>query len=93
VGADASQHAGQGQILHDDLQGFFVLALAHHLHVALNIESGRTGQVTRSLVDLLDGKCTGNGLGVALVGRLAIIESLVVFVGQGDRADLGAISA
>jgi hypothetical protein len=49
VGADAPQDTGQGQILHDDLQGFFVLALAHHLHVTLDIESGRTGQAAGAL--------------------------------------------
>ncbi len=93
MGADAPQDAGQGQVLHDDLQGLFVLALTHHLHVGLDIESGRAGQAARGLVCLLDRKGTGNGLGVALVGCLAVVESLIVLVGQGHRADLGAIAA
>jgi hypothetical protein len=38
-------------------------------------------------------KAPGNGLGVALVGCLAEVEALVVFVGQGHRAYLGAITA
>jgi hypothetical protein len=93
VGADASQHAGQGQILHDDLQRFLVFALAHHLDVSLNVEAGRAGQAAGGLVGLLDGKGTGNGLGVALVSGLAVVEPLVVFVGQGNRADFGTIPA
>ena len=72
VRADPSQHSGQGQVLHDDLKGLFVLSLLHHLHIALHIQTGRAGEPARSLVRFLNRKSTGNGLGVLLVDGLPV---------------------
>ncbi len=43
MGADTPQDPGKGQLFHDDLQGLFVIALFHHLHIPLDIEAGRAG--------------------------------------------------
>ena len=45
MGTDPAQHAGQGQVFHDDPEGLFIFPLAHHLHIALHIQSG--GQAVR----------------------------------------------
>ena len=93
VGADAPQHAGQRQVVHDDFQGLGVFALAHHLNVALDVDARRAGQAAGCLVGFFDGVVDGDGLGVLLVGRLAVDQSQVVIVGQGDWTGLGAVAA
>jgi hypothetical protein len=79
--------------LHDNLQGFFVLALLDHLHVALDIQSSGTGQAARSPVRFLNSKSTGDRLGVLLERGFFAGKTFVVFIGKGDGADLGALPA
>jgi hypothetical protein len=71
--AHPAQNPGQGQILHDDLQGLLVFALLDHLDIALDVEARRTGQAAGCLVGLLDGESAGDGLGVPFVGGLTLI--------------------
>jgi hypothetical protein len=93
VRADPAQHPGQGQILHDNLQSFFVFTLLDHLHVALDIQASGTGQAARSLIRLLNGKSTGDRLGVLLERGFFAGKPFVVFIGKGNGTDLGALPA
>jgi len=93
VGADPPQHSGQGQVLHDDLKGLFVLSFLHHLHIALHIQTGRAGEPARSLVRFLNRKSTRNSLSVLLVSRPPGGETLIVLARQFHRARLRAIPA
>jgi len=93
VRADAPEDTGQGQLLHDDVQGLLILALFHHMGVALHILTGRAGHATRGLVRLLHRKGTWYGLGVLLVNRGPITKGLVILTGQGNRAGLDTLPA
>ncbi len=92
VGADATQYTGQRQVFHDDLQGFLILTLFDHLHVALHIETARAGQPTGGFVGFLDGISAGNGLGVLLEGGFFGTQTFVVFARKIHRTDRGALT-
>jgi hypothetical protein len=89
---DPAKHPGQRQIFHDNLQGLFILSLPHHLHIPLNVEACRAGQIARGLVRLLDGKGTGYGLGISLIGCLPVAQTLIILTGQYYRAYVDAIT-
>ena len=93
VRADPPEHPGQGKIFHDDLEGLFILALFHHLHISLHIQPGGAGQAAGGRVCLVDGKCAGNGLCVFFVCCLSVAQTLVVFIGQHNRAYIGTVAA
>jgi hypothetical protein len=58
----------------------------------LNVEACRAGQIARGLVRLLDGKGTGYGLGISLIGCLPVAQTLIILAGQCHRAYLDAIT-
>ncbi len=91
--ADPSQHARQRQPLHDQPDRFGVLALAHELHVALNVDPRRAGGNTGRAVFLVDGERDGDGLGKGPADGLAGPQPRVPVVGDGDGAHLGALAA
>ncbi len=93
VRADAPQHTGKRQVFHNDLEGFFVLALLDHLDITLDIQTTRTSQPARGLVCLLNGKRSGNGLGVSFEGGFFGRQTFIVFTRKIYRADLGALAA
>ena len=93
VRADPAQDPGQRQLFHDDLQGLFELALLDHLHISLDIESGRTGQPAGGVVCFFNGPGRRHGLGIELEGGLAVPQVLVEPVGQLHRAHLAALAA
>jgi len=53
----------------------------------------RAGGPARRCSPLGNGIRPGNGLGIFFIGRLAIGESLLVFIGDFDRANLGTFAA
>jgi hypothetical protein len=63
------------------------------LYISLNIDSRRTCQATGGFIGFLNGKGTGNCLGVLFIGGFAVAESLVVLIGQSNRADFGTVTA
>jgi hypothetical protein len=93
MGTDSTQHAGQGQVFHDDFQGLFIFALSDHLYVGLHVQTGRTGQSTGCRVTFLNGIRARDRLGISLIGGLFDRQPFVVFVGQINRADFGAFPA
>ena len=72
MGADPAQDPGQGQPLHDELQGFLVFAQLDELHIALDVDLRRAGQGAGGPVQLLDAEGRGDGLGIEAVGRLPV---------------------
>jgi hypothetical protein len=93
MGTDPAQNAWQGQVFHDYLQSFLVFTFTHHLNIGLDIQPGRTGQSTRCLVGLLNGKSAGDRLGVSFISGLAVTKALIIFIREGDRTDFGTIAA
>ena len=93
MGADAAQNAGQGQLRHDNLEGFLIFSLAHHLHIALYVQSGRAGQSAGRFIRFLYGKGPRNGLSVFLEGGFSFNEALIIFAGQGNGTGFSAIAA
>jgi hypothetical protein len=70
-----------------------MFTLFDHLYIPLNIQSGRTGQTTWRLIGLLNGKGSGNGLRVKLIGSLSVRQTFVILTAQLNRTGLGAIAA
>ena len=93
VGTDPAKYPRQGQVLHYDLQCLFELALLHHLHITLDVQSCRACQTAGGLVALLDGKGTRYGLGVFFEGSLSFGQTLIIFTWQYDRTHLGTFAA
>jgi len=69
VGTDPADHPRQGQLLHDEFDGFLVFAHFDELDIALHLEGGRTGGDAGGPVQLFDGKLRRDGLGKMAVGR------------------------
>jgi hypothetical protein len=58
----------------------------------LNIEACGAGQTAGGLVQLLNGKCTGYGLGISLIGGLSVAQTLIILTGQYNRAYVDTIT-
>jgi hypothetical protein len=67
MGTNPSKYSGQGELFHDNFQGFFIFALFDHLHISLNIKTCRAGKTTGGLISLLNRKSAWYCLGVFLV--------------------------
>jgi len=89
----ASKCAGQWEILHDNLNGFSIFALLHHLNIALHVQISRTGHSARGFVQFLNSEPTGDSLGIGFKYSPASNQIHVVFTGPDNRADLRAVSA
>ena len=90
VRADAADGPGQGQAIHDELQGFVIFAGLDELDIALDAQIGGAGPDAGGPVELLDGKGGGHRLGKMAIGRVALPHALVKRGRQQHRADLGA---
>jgi hypothetical protein len=85
-------NAGEGVVLFEQFQGFLVFALIDQGDITLNTDMGRAGGLAGGCAALADTESAGYRLGILLEYRLAIGQAFVVFVGQGDGADLGTFS-
>ena len=93
VRADPAQDPGQRQPLHDQADGFPVLALPDELDVALHVDPGRTGGHAGGPVIFVDAKGDGHGLGKGAVNGTPQGKPFVPEAGHGHGADLGAFAA
>ena len=84
--ADAPADAGKWVIFFDDPQSLFVSPFPDHGDVPLGTLSRRAGIPARSHPFLFDGVSIRDGLGVQLVGRLALAQTAVEGVRQSHRA-------
>ena len=93
MGTDPSQDSGQGEALHDDIQGLLVFPHLGHLDIALDIDLGGTGQSAGGCFSLVHGKGDGHCLGKNPVDGLSFAQPHIPFAGYGYRAHFFALSA
>jgi hypothetical protein len=92
VRTDSAQNSRKRQIFHNYLKGLFVLSLANHLYIALNIKSGGACQSAGGLICFFNGKGSWYGLRIKLKGGLFYGKTQVIFIAQFNRTNLGAFS-
>ena len=80
-------------VLLEKLKGLAVAAVVGQGDETLDADMGRAGGPTGRRSLLGDGKGTRDGLGVAAVDRLAVVQAHVVFAGTLDGADRDAVPA
>jgi hypothetical protein len=68
--------------------------LAHldHVDIALNIQTAGTCQTARGFIAFIDGKSTGNGLGILFIRRFFGGQIFLIFIRKINGADLGAFT-
>jgi hypothetical protein len=76
-----------------EFQSLIVFAFPDQGDIALDAGMRRTGGLTWGGAPLGYAECPRDGLGILLEDGPAKIDAFVVFIGQGDRADLGAFAA
>jgi hypothetical protein len=80
-------------LIFEELQGLVVPAVAHQSDKALDADMGRTGGLAGGGSLFGYAERAGYSLWILLENCLTEIEQFVVFVGAGNRADLGALAA
>jgi hypothetical protein len=88
-----SKHAGQRQIPHDNFQGFFVFAHLDHVDIALNVQSAGTCQTAGGFIAFINGKSTGDSLGILFISSFFSGEIFLIFIRKINGADLGTFTA
>jgi hypothetical protein len=79
---------GKGIIFFDHIEGFLISASLDQGNIALCTRLCRTGVFTGAGAPFGDQKGVGNGLRVRPVNRFSLIQSLIEFIRQEDRANL-----
>jgi hypothetical protein len=90
--ADTAEYAREGEIPHDDFDGFPVLAFLYHLHITLHIQIGRAGHSAWCCVAFPYGEAAWDSLSVRFVSGLSVIQALIVFTRQCDWAYIHTIA-
>jgi len=88
VMADTTAHAGEGEPLPDEVEGFFKTALSDEGHVALHVDSGGASGFTGGRGSLLDGEDRWGTSGDGIDGLLFVAISV-----HRHRADFSAFAA
>jgi hypothetical protein len=74
------------------LQGLFVFAHLDHIDIALNIQTAGTCQTTGGFIAFIDGKSTGDGLGILFIRRFFGGKIFLIFIRKINGADLGTFT-
>ena len=75
--------------LFEEFQGFSVLPCIDQGNISLDADMGGTGRLAGGSPPLFNGVCTGHGLGIEFIGRLAVPQVLIKGIGNIDGACLG----
>jgi len=81
----------KGIVFFDHIEGFFISTCLDQGDIALSARLCWTGMLARTGAVLGDKEGIRNGLRIEPVNRLSLIQSLVEFIWEEDRADLSAI--
>ena len=91
--ADPPHRRGEGIVLLDYLQGFFVALFADQRNITLGAGVGRASCLAGARTFFGDDVRTGDGLRVGFVGRGSRGKALVELTRHGDGTDLDAVVA
>ena len=84
--------SGKGIFFFDQLKGFFEFPLRNEGHVPLDADMGRAFRLAGGGSFFRNGEGAGDGLGIFLKNRLSLPEALIIFIGQCNGADMGAVA-
>ena len=90
--ANPAADAREGVFFFEELEGFIWPPVMDQGYESLDAHMGRAGGFTGGCPLFVNTKSSWNGLGVLLVDGFTKIESFVVLIGAGDRADLCTLS-
>jgi hypothetical protein len=82
----------KGIFFFDQPEGFSEFSPGNEGHVPLDADVGRAFHLAGGGPIFRNSKGAGDGLGIFLKGRLSLAEALIIFIGQCDGADIGAIA-
>jgi hypothetical protein len=90
---DPAADPGERVLLLEELQGLVIATVTHQGDKALDADMGRTGGLARGGPPFGYAEGPGDSLWILLENRFTEIKQFVVFVGTGNRTDLGALAA
>ena len=90
--ADATADAGEGMFLFEELESLVIPAVIDQRDIALDADMRRTGGLAGRRASLVDAVGTGNCLGILFKSGSTEVKLFVVFVREGNGADLCALT-
>jgi hypothetical protein len=90
---DAAAHSWEGVFLLEQFECLIVFSFVDQSDIPLNADMGRAGCLTRGCPSFAYAERTGNCLRVLFEDSPSEVNVFIVFIGEGNRAYLGTLTA